>query len=144
VLKGKTKTKSKLPTAAKKKILTKNHTLPTSKAAGSVVAKSSNFSAEEDNMLAKAFVNISTNPIHRSGMKSNDFWDNVCQKWKEPLKTEGTGIFTMHTSMVLKLRFQHQIQKDMNQWNAWYKCIRNENQLGLNNVANSTKRQKLF
>jgi hypothetical protein len=63
VPKGKTKTKSKLPTAVKKKILTKNRTLPTSKAAGSFIAKSSNFSAEEDNMLAKAFVNISTNPI---------------------------------------------------------------------------------
>jgi hypothetical protein len=98
----------------KEKILTKNHTLPTSKAAGSFIAKSSNFSAEEDNMLAKAFVNIYTNPIHRSGMKSNDFWD-MRHKRKELLKTEGTGRYTMHSSMALKLQFQHQIQKDMNQ-----------------------------
>jgi hypothetical protein len=138
VPKGKTKTKSKLPIAAKKKILPKNRTLPTSKAAGSVIGKASNFSAEEDNMLAKAFVNISTNPIHGSGMKSNDFWENLRQKWKELM--EGTGTFTMCTSMVLKLQFQHQIQKDMNQWNACFKRVRTENQSGLNNIASITKK----
>jgi hypothetical protein len=111
--KAKTKMKSKLPTVAKKKILKKTHKLPSTKASGSSIGKSSNFSAEEDNMLAKAFVNISTNPIHRSGMKSHDFQDNLRQKWIELLATEG-----ICTSMALKLCFQSQIQKDMNQWNT--------------------------
>jgi hypothetical protein len=140
VAKGKRKTKSKLPTATKKKILANNHTKPTSKAAGNLFAKASNFSAEEDNMLAKAYVNISTNPIHGSGMKSNDFWENVRQKWKELLKTEGTGVFTSRTSSALKLRFQRRIQKDMNLRNACYKRVRNENQSGLNNVASIHKK----
>jgi hypothetical protein len=70
----------------------------------------------------------------------NDFWDNVRQKWKQLLKTEGTGRYTMRMSMALKLQFQRWIQKDMNQWNACYKCVRNENQLGLNNVASINKK----
>jgi hypothetical protein len=105
-VKGKRKTKSKLPTAAKKKIVGKIRSKLTSKAAGSQVAKASNFSAEEDNMLAKAYVNISTNPIHGSGMKSNDFWENVRRKWKELIKTEGNGVFISRTSLALKLRHE--------------------------------------
>jgi hypothetical protein len=106
----KTKMKSKLPTAAKKKIV-KPHPMTTSKATGSSTMKAPNSSAEEDNMLAKAFVNISTNPIHRSGLKSNDFWDNVCQKWIKLLTTEGTVRDVTHSSVALKLWFQQQIQK---------------------------------
>jgi hypothetical protein len=42
--------------------------------------------------------------------------------------------------MALKLQFQRWIQKDMNQWNACFKRIRNENQSGLNNIASITKK----
>jgi hypothetical protein len=137
VAKGKGKTKSKIPAAAKKKIVGKICPKATSKVQ---VVKDPNFSAEEDNMLAKAYVNISTNPIHGSGMKANDFWDNVRQKWKELIKTEGTGVFISRTSSALKLHFQHRIQKEMNQWNACTRRVRNENQSGLNNIASIQKK----
>jgi hypothetical protein len=97
---------------------------------------------EEGNMPAKAFANISTNPIHASGMKSNDYWDNVCQKWTELLTMEGSGRAVTPTSVALKLHFQHHNQNDMNQQNACYKCIQSENQSGLNNVVSITKKTK--
>jgi hypothetical protein len=53
---------------------------------------------------------------------------------------EGTGRDDTHTSLALKLCFQHHIQKDINQWNACYKHICCENQSGLNNVASITKK----
>jgi hypothetical protein len=81
--KAKAKMRLKLPTVAKKTILMKTCKSSSTKGSASSIGKLLNFSAKEDNMLAKAFVNISTNPIHRSGMKSNDFWDNVRQKWIE-------------------------------------------------------------
>jgi hypothetical protein len=119
----------------KKKVPVKTRKSPSAKASGSYVRKSLNFSAQEDNMLAKAFVNMSTNPIHGSGMKSHDFWDNAHQKWIELLATEGISGDIAHTSMALKLRFQRQIQKDMNQWNACHQRVCIENQSGLNNPA---------
>jgi hypothetical protein len=102
---AKKKTKSKLASVSKKAI-TKACPMPTSKAIGSAIGKALNFPAEEDNMFTKTVVNILTKPIHRSGMKSNDF-GTMC--------------------------IRHEPR------NTCSKCIRLENQSGLNNVACITK-----
>jgi hypothetical protein len=98
---GKKKPKSRVGQIGKKKNFKHRH-LPTMKSnenlCGSMGGKSSNFTSQEHNMLAKAFVNISMNPIHGSGMNSNDFWDNVHQKWIELVTTEENCICGVETS----------------------------------------------
>jgi hypothetical protein len=53
----------------------------TGSSSGGRSSKASNFVAEEDAALCKAYVNVALNPINGVGHKSKDFWDCIHRKY---------------------------------------------------------------
>jgi hypothetical protein len=50
--------------------------------------KKTNFSIEEDILLVKAWINISTDPIQGTDQKGSKFWDRIWKKYHENKKED--------------------------------------------------------
>lgn len=88
--------------------------------------RAKNFTAQEDYLLCKAYVNASTNPIVGTDQKGKNFWDKVEQNFNELFKQEKVEEPYERTSRdrdALQNRFNRHIQKAMNQFAPFMKRI---------------------
>ena len=117
---------------AKKKTQAKHNIAGDGTATGAVPKKTRtpNYSKAEDVILAKAFVNVSENPITGNDQKAGTFWANVCKKFYDMAKENDVAIPVNRTTTSLTNRFQKQLQKNLNEWNAFYKQIKDSKPSG--------------
>jgi len=122
--------KKKAP--AKKKTQAKHNIAGDGTAAGAVTKKTrtANYSKAEDVTLAKAFVNVSENPITGNYQKAGAFWANVRKKFYDMAKENDVTIPANRTATSLTNRFQKQLQKNLNEWNGCYKQIKDSKPSG--------------
>ena len=88
-----------------------------------------NFSKEEDLMLAKAFVNATEDPIKGAGSKQKLFWAQV-KKGFDTLCLSELEISQQRTQESLKNRWLRHISKEVQYFNKYYKQIKEKNPSG--------------
>ena len=80
-------------------------------------AKSPNFTTDEDGALAKAFANVTANPITGVEQKAGEFWGHVADKYAKVLQAtvgdERVKSFPERDEDSLKNRFTRHSQPEM-------------------------------
>jgi len=87
--------------------------------------KKTNFSIEEDILLVKAWINISTDPIQGTDQKGSKFWDRIWKKYHEN-KKEDTVERSVHS---LSNRWST-IQKFINKFCGYLAQVETKNPSG--------------
>jgi hypothetical protein len=103
-------------------------------AAATATYKAPNYTTEEDLIICKAFVNVSTDPTAGTNQKADDFWSKVAVKFTDLQATESEVEVVGHTRDADSImnRFQRQIQKAVNKFNKYYKEHKEINPSGWN------------
>lgn len=94
-----------------------------SMAAPAQQARTRNFTAEEDLLLCKAYINVSQDPIKGNDQKANTFWDAVTASFKSMLKKYSARASDPRLQQSLWNRFKRRIQKDVIAFNAIRKSL---------------------
>jgi hypothetical protein len=88
--------------------------------------KPRNFSGFEDEILCRAYVSASTNPLVGTDQKLELFWKDIKKRFDELFLKEYVGEAGKkedRTWQALHTRFTKKIQPEMNLWNPFYKRI---------------------
>jgi len=104
------------------------------KAEKPVKSSSSHFSEVEDWLLTKAYLSVSEDPVKGTDQKGDEFWLNVFQKFKILYdECDEIEVKVLNwSSSSLQNRWQRQIQRDINSFNAIYRSLKKQNPSGWN------------
>ena len=94
-------------------------------------SRSHGFDQDEDLLLCKAFVNVSSNPVHGNDQKGSVFWAGVGSRFRDLYnqleeRVEGRA----RDNDACKRRFQRYIQQQTNVYNKYYKELKEKNPSG--------------
>jgi ribosomal protein S8 len=104
-----------------------------------------NYSELEDLLITKAYVSVSTDPIHGSQQKGTIFWSKVHQKFKLfATKEPGGNELRGRPVDSLKQRYTKVISKAVAKYNKFYKTLKNDNKSGWNEEMYMDEASKLY
>jgi len=109
-----------------------------------VAKKAPNFKVQEDVLLARAYANVTTDPVHGTDQKSDMFWSNVLLKYNILMNKQPKALQVPRTSDSLRLRWQRTLNKDVQLFNACYSRLLNKNPSGWNEEKIMEEAKKMY
>ena len=106
--------------------------------------KAPNFKPYEDVLLAKAYANVSTDPVNGTDQKSEVFWSNILAKYNYLMRQLPKSQHISRTSDSLRVRWQRTLNKEVQLFNGCYSRLMNKNPSGWNEDKIHEEAVKLY
>lgn len=108
------------------------------------VKKAPNFKPHEDVLLAKAYANVSTDPVNGTDQKSDAFWSSVLTKFNYLMQKLPKSQHIHRSPESLRIRWQRTLNKEVQLFNGCYSRLLNKNPSGWNEEKLTEEATKLY